>query len=225
MKSLIVIVLDESGSMADKKSDILGGFNEFLKEQKELTDDVASAIFLKFNSEVTIVNECKPIAEVAELTKDTFKPGGSTALYDAIFDGVTLGEKVESDVDRVLCLIMTDGEENASRKIHAKGIRDLIKRKEDEGKWTFLYIGENPERWANDTGTSSGNVAQYDHAAPRENFERQREAVRRYRRDGAIRQERLLEPEPESNASAAPTVQIQSAATVPNDPPPPYSAI
>ena len=193
MKSRIVIIMDESGSMADKKADVVGGFNEFLKEQKELKDDTANAIFIKFNSTITIVNECKPITEVAELRSDTFRPGGSTALYDAIWEGVQLGEKIEHGVDRVLCLIMTDGEENASRKITAVGIGDLIKKKENTGKWTFLYIGENPERWAKETGTSAGNVAQYDHSAPRQNFEMQRRAVTRFRQERETRQDRLLQ--------------------------------
>ena len=191
MKSRIVIIMDESGSMADKKADVVGGFNEFLKEQKELKDDTANAIFIKFNSTITIVNECKPITEVAELRSDTFRPGGSTALYDAIWEGVQLGEKIEHGVDRVLCLIMTDGEENASRKITAVGIGDLIKKKENTGKWTFLYIGENPERWAKETGTAVGNVAQFNHMMPQMSFQLQQQAVKAYRYDSAIQQQCL----------------------------------
>jgi hypothetical protein len=211
MKSLIVIVMDESGSMGNKKSDVVGGFNEFLREQKELTDDIATAIFIKFNTQVIIVNESKPIMEVAELTNTTYNPGGGTALYDAIWEGVQLGEKMEPTVDRVLCLIMTDGEENSSRKITATGIRDLIKKKEDEGKWTFLYIGENPERWAKDTGISLGNVGRYDHEAPTSNFREQSRAVRSYRMESAIQRQDLLLPEPPVNPGHS-------------GPPPPYTS-
>ena len=31
----IVVVLDKSGSMSSQKKDVIGGFNEFLKSQKE----------------------------------------------------------------------------------------------------------------------------------------------------------------------------------------------
>jgi len=216
MKSLIVIVMDESGSMDNKKSDVIGGFNEFLKDQKDITNDTASAIFIKFNTGVTVVNECKPIEQIAPLTDSTYRPGGGTALYDAVWEGVQLGEKIEADVDRVLCLIMTDGEENSSRKITAAGIRELLKKKEDAGKWTFLYIGENPERWAKDTGISIGNVAQYNHNAPSTNFMMQQQAVRTYRTETAVQQQCLLLPGPPVDP---PSAQIGG----PTQAPPPYS--
>jgi len=179
--------------MSSKKSDVIGGFNEFINGQKEITADSASAIFVKFNSTVTVVHDAKPIDEAVELSPMTYRPAGQTALFDAIWDGVRLGEKKEAEFDRVICLIMTDGEENASRKITSAGIRNLLKIKEDEGKWTFLYIGENPERWATQTGISTGNVAQYDHVAPRQNFHSSIQAVSLFRNEMQSQQPQLMQ--------------------------------
>jgi len=208
--------MDESGSMGSKKSDVIGGFNEFLNEQRQIKTDTASAIFIKFNTGVTVVNQSKPIEQMDPLTESTYRPGGGTALYDAVWEGVQLGEKIEANMDRILCLIMTDGEENSSRKINASGIRDLLKKKEGAGKWTFLYIGENPERWAKDTGISLGNVAQYNHNAPARNFQMQTTAVTTYRTESSIQSKRLLLPAPEREPSGP--------NSIPSSPPPPYTS-
>ena len=36
--------------------------------------------------------------------------------------------------------------------------------------WTFLYIGENPIQWAQDSGTNPDHRVCYNHKAPTENF-------------------------------------------------------
>lgn len=38
-KTLIVIVLDESGSMGIQKNDVIGGYNSFLQQQRIITED------------------------------------------------------------------------------------------------------------------------------------------------------------------------------------------
>jgi hypothetical protein len=48
---------------------------------------------------------------------------------------------------RRLCVILTDGEENASKEYSRAQILDMIKAYENEG-WTFLYLGANHDVWA-----------------------------------------------------------------------------
>lgn len=38
-KTLIVVILDESGSMQIQKNDVVGGYKSFIDEQKEITED------------------------------------------------------------------------------------------------------------------------------------------------------------------------------------------
>ena len=40
-KTLIIVILDESGSMARKKSEVISGFNNFIDQQKEISTDEA----------------------------------------------------------------------------------------------------------------------------------------------------------------------------------------
>jgi len=47
---------------------------------------------------------------------------------------------------------MTDGEENSSHETTKDQVKDIITGYEAKGDWTFLYIGENPERWTKEPG-------------------------------------------------------------------------
>lgn len=55
MRTLIIVLLDESLSMKKKRSEVIGGFNTFMREQKRLKDDKSRLYLVKFNSNVNIV--------------------------------------------------------------------------------------------------------------------------------------------------------------------------
>ena len=40
-------------------------------------------------------------------------------------------------------VITTDGQENASRKYHSKQIKEMIRSKEEEDGWEFLFLAAN----------------------------------------------------------------------------------
>ena len=116
----IVFVLDESGSMHDVRSDVIGGFNQFLEDQKKLGDDAVFTL-VKFNDEYEMVYDAVPISEVLKLTEDTYSPGSLTALLDAV--GKTIKHvsdkkvgKWEEAPKKVLFVVFTDGIENASKE-------------------------------------------------------------------------------------------------------------
>ena len=56
MKTLIIVILDESGSMGSKKSDVIGGFNSFIDDQKKIKNDTARLYMVKFNTVVNVVH-------------------------------------------------------------------------------------------------------------------------------------------------------------------------
>ena len=104
-----------------------------------------------------------------------------TALYDAIAEGVRLADKDKTDEERVICVIMTDGEENSSRETTKQQVKDIISGYEAKDDWTFLYIGENPERWTKETGMSTAHGIQYAHNAPQMSYARANFAVSNFR--------------------------------------------
>lgn len=67
----------------------------------------ARLILIKFNHIVTKVHDARSLENVPELSTDNYKPGGNTALYDAVGEGIRIGEAALNEGERVLVLIMT----------------------------------------------------------------------------------------------------------------------
>lgn len=70
-------------------------------------------------------------------------------------------------------------------------VKTIISNYEAKGDWTFLYIGENPDRWAKDTGMNANYAIAYNHNAQRANFISAGSTVSQFRRQ-AERQPRSL---------------------------------
>jgi len=139
-------------------------------------------IYIKSNDTVyNFYSKGIPLENVPELNSSNYLPGGMTALYDAISEGVRIAEKDKTEEERVICVIMTDGEENSSRETTKEQVRNIISGCEATGDWTFLYIGENPEQWTRETGISVQNGIDYVRSAPSENFVRVKGAVLDFR--------------------------------------------
>jgi hypothetical protein len=45
----------------------------------------------------------------------------------------------------VLCVIITDGEENASRKFSTKDVKERIEHQKTKYNWEFVYLAADPE--------------------------------------------------------------------------------
>ena len=161
MNTLICIILDKSGSMAPEQAGTIGGYNTFLKDQKAITADICRLSLVTFNTEKTVVHSAIPLADVPNLSEHNYVPGGNTALYDAVAEGISIAEKDKQPGERVLVLIVTDGEENSSRETTLDMVQKLITEHEALGDWSFAYIGEKPDQWARETGTSVGNTTKY----------------------------------------------------------------
>jgi uncharacterized protein YegL len=169
---LVNVILDKSGSMASKLNDVIEGFNAYLNGlSKEDKVDYLFSLTL-FDTMVAYRDVAIPLASVRKLDTQTYVPGGNTALNDAI--GITV-RKVEGDkpqVDKVITVIMTDGEENSSREWIHDAVKSLIEQKEKEGVWTFVFLGAAPDAWVQgkSLGIPMGNVAQYSQDQYRDAF-------------------------------------------------------
>lgn len=167
MKCEIVCVIDKSGSMEPKRNDAIGGFNSFLEQQKQIPGEAKITVALfdhgyKLIEEGTSIQNCKP------LTKSTYVPDGSTALLDAVGSTIDrVGERLhntakEQRPDKVIFVILTDGEENASHSYTRKSVQDKIKHQTDVYKWEFIYLGQSDEAWtdAESIGIKMSNYMQ-----------------------------------------------------------------
>jgi hypothetical protein len=134
----IAVILDRTGSMAVIRDDTIGGFNTFLQQQKAEPGS-ATLTLVQFDSQdpYEVIHRFKPIAEVPELTRETYVPRASTPLLDAMGRGIidlekSLSELSEADRPaKVVMVVVTDGQENASREFRKEQIEKMI---DDQGK-------------------------------------------------------------------------------------------
>jgi hypothetical protein len=149
MKNLshITVILDRSGSMEYIKQDIIEGFNNFLKFQKQ-TPAESTFTLIQFDSEnpYEVVHNNKPLENVPELSEEIFIPRGSTPLFDCLGRSINdLSNHIKQlpdnlKPDKVFFVIITDGMENSSREYHRDDIIKLINEKKDQDKWEFIFL-------------------------------------------------------------------------------------
>jgi hypothetical protein len=135
-----IFLLDRSGSMETCWDDTIGGYNSLVKEQAAFGGTMT---LVQFDHEYTVTYDNKPIVEVEPLTRETYKPRGSTALLDAI--GRAIKECKTDTIPTVI--ILTDGQENSSHKYTKEHIKDLISERQKDG-WQFVYLGANQDAFA-----------------------------------------------------------------------------
>lgn len=146
----ISIVLDRSGSMVSVRDDTIGGFNSFLSDQKQAAG-FATITLAQFDDVYEVVYSAAPISDAKPLDRSTFVPRGATALLDAI--GRTIedaGSRLEAMAEderpeKVVFVILTDGEENSSKKFTAQKINEMITHQRDVYKWDFVFLGANQD--------------------------------------------------------------------------------
>lgn len=169
MKTMICLILDRSGSMSGRENDVVGGVNAFIEDQKKLPDP-ASIAFVRF--ETGCIERFRPIqalSEVKPLTREEYQPRGGTPLLDAVGSTITaLDEDWKTEKpERAIVVIVTDGEENASKEYTKAKIQALIKARQDSGMWAFIYLGANVDAFseASGMGINLQNSAGYTNTA------------------------------------------------------------
>lgn len=135
----IVVILDESGSMDSVRTKMIESINDLIKEQKQVKDRTATFTLVKFNDRVNRVIKNEILSDVSYISSEDYNPSGSTALYDAIADTINWFR----DEKNVLVVIVTDGQENASRKYSKREVSDIIESKKQYDDWSFVYLSND----------------------------------------------------------------------------------
>lgn len=169
-----IFVIDESGSMMSARKETIDGINEQLQELRKNKDVKTNVTIIKFNSEVNPVVINKDVAEVQDLSNDTYKPDGMTALYDAIGHAVETERGTQYDTKDVtrLLVIVTDGQENSSQKYSRfnngqQDIKKLLDEIDQDDSWTTTFLGANInlEDVHQNLGIAKSNIAMYSSTA------------------------------------------------------------
>lgn len=169
----INVVQDKSGSMIGLRDDTIGGFNSFLDEQKKAPGKCTFTL-TQFDTTFNILYAGEDIQKVEPLTRETYKPGGNTALLDAIARTIiTTGQRLEALPEdqrpaRVIFGIFTDGMENSSVEYggeagHAK-VMEMIKNQREKYNWQFMFIGASQDAIQSGSGIGINSATSFSTA-------------------------------------------------------------
>lgn len=181
----ITVILDRSGSMSSVKNDTEGGFDQFVIDQKKVPGKAVLTL-VQFDDRYDLVYESKDLSEVRPLQ---LEPRGSTALLDAI--GKTIqntGERLRrmKEKDRpgkVIFVILTDGEENASVEYNRTKINEMITHQTEKYSWNFVFLGSNIDaiKEARFLGINVNSALNYSGVKTKSAFSATSDAIRSYR--------------------------------------------
>ena len=145
-KTFIAMVVDRSGSMQSVGNEAMNGFNAFVEKQKQ-GKGTCNMTVARFDNVVEILQDNVPIKDVTMATPQTFAPRGMTALYDAIGTVVTKAELLTNsgEYTKIIVVILTDGQENASKKYDINLILAIVNRLKNDPKWEFIFMGANQD--------------------------------------------------------------------------------
>ena len=184
-----VIIMDRSGSMWDIQKSAIQGYNEVLggikadaKTYAETQEHFMTLVLFDSTSIDNVYWNEDP-AKAAILTSETYVPGASTPLYDAIGQTLTRLEKeLHGDPNvSVIVTIITDGLENSSTEYALKAVKALIQHLKDEG-WSFAYMGTDHDVDGVTVSLSITNVVKFEktEAETQAVFEKERRARARH---------------------------------------------
>ena len=144
----LVFIIDRSGSMSGLEDDTIGGFNAMLQEQQGVEGEAVVTTVL-FDDRYELLHDRINIQAVAPLTRKDYTVRGSTALLDAIGRTIHKIRKVQRTTqedfraEKVLFIIITDGQENASRHYTVDMIKERIEHQRQKYGWEFVFFGAN----------------------------------------------------------------------------------
>lgn len=155
----LFFILDRSGSMSGSERDTINGFNAFIEKQAVKKQNIRVTTIL-FDDKYQVLYSRKPISEVEALTEKEYYVRGCTALLDSI--GKTVNS-YKNEVGSTMCIITSDGYENASREYD----RDQIRRIIESCGWEFVFIGADIDSYteASRIGIRKSRVANYNKTA------------------------------------------------------------
>ncbi len=164
----VALILDRSGSMSGLEKDTIGGCNSMLEQQRKLDGECLITTVL-FDNRYELLHDRVNLRAVKPITEKEYYVGGTTALLDAIgktIHKIAAAQKntvPEYRAEKVIFVIITDGEENASREYSAPKVKEMIQRQKERYGWEFVFLGANIDavETAGRFGIDAGHAADY----------------------------------------------------------------
>ncbi len=142
-QTLIAALLDRSGSMNTCKEATEDGWRELINAQRQ-NPGQCRVTLAQFDTEYDVLY---PPTDISVVPEFVVAPRGRTALLDSTGRFITeVGQQLSAMPEherpgQVICLIMTDGMENASREWDWAAVRTLITQQREVYSWEFIFLG------------------------------------------------------------------------------------
>lgn len=191
----LVFILDKSGSMGGLEKDTIGGYNSMLEQQRKVDGECVITTVL-FDNRYELLHDRIDIRAIQPISEKEYFVGGSTALLDAIGKTIhkigTAQKNTAEDyrAEKVMFVIITDGEENASRHYASMQVKEMIRRQKERYGWEFIFLGANIDavETAGRFGIDADRAVDYvpDGEGTELNFRMMSETVATFRECGAV---------------------------------------
>lgn len=141
------ILLDRTGSMSPIWDEALGSVNAYADglahpaggAPSGANDRITLAVFDHHSGlQFDVLRGSVAASAWKSVTSSEASPRGMTPLFDAIARIVAMAEA--DDPERAVLVIMTDGEENASREVTKEGVKAALDRVQAKG-WEVVFLG------------------------------------------------------------------------------------
>lgn len=190
------IVLDRSGSMEGRATNVIDSVNEYVKALAS-DDDIDARISLTlFDSPsfgdpaIDLIADNVKVKEFKKLDKATYVPRGGTPLNDAI--GKVVADMSAAKLragERVAIVILTDGLENRSVEYTTEKIKALLDRKKAEDNWLVIYLGANQDAFAegNKRGINTDTALNFHESSYKATLGASAQSTLRYAKSGDLK--------------------------------------
>ena len=169
-KLSVFVALDRSGSMSGEPwTNAIESLNEYIKglQKEKIEGEITAIAFDSTNTptgdkvRLEPILENKSIAYFEPISKDVLQPSGMTPLFDAAAN--VMDRALERNAERTVVVILTDGQENASKEYTQAKIKDKVKLLEAK-KWEVIFLGANFDvaAYTQGSGLASTKMRNFD---------------------------------------------------------------
>lgn len=165
MITRVALVIDKSGSMEHVQKAALSGLNEQIGALRGSEAGDTFVTLIQFDNQAKVFFNQKNAKELKNLEPADYRPLGGTAMYDAVGTAIDRLLEENNEVENVayLVIVISDGEENSSRRVTQWDLASRIKELQATGRWTFTYMLSNVDlSVAKNLGVWSGNIASWN---------------------------------------------------------------
>lgn len=161
-KVALGFIIDRSGSMSSMNpTEICGSLNNVIKDQVGTGKEIM-VWFSTFDDNYKMVYRNINATNIT-ITPEQIEPRGLTALYDAMNNTIVIvGADLTAMTDRpgkVIMVILTDGEENASKNTSRSKVMKMVKEQQEKYSWEFMFLGANQDAIGNGASLGIGQNA------------------------------------------------------------------